>query len=189
MLPPPLIRWIDDPSDPARPGVVDLYCAAFAEAPYFEDHRPEDVERHTWHRYVQHGLVVAEHEGRVLGFACALPLAAHPDAAIPAFVSAQSDFGGQIASTVYMAELAVSPVARGLGLGARLVDARLAWANHRGLDWFVMRTDPNQSRSARIYQRRGARPLAMLQDLGTASDSNSRYRRFWWGLTRGDLPR
>jgi GNAT superfamily N-acetyltransferase len=170
MLPPPLIRWIEDPSDPACGGVLGLYCAAFAEAPYFEQHRPEDVEQHTWQRYAAHGLVVAEHEGKVIGFACALPLASHPDAAIPAFVSAQPDFGGQVSATVYMAELAVSPMARGLGLGARLVDARLRWASSKGLEWFVMRTDPNQSRSARIYQRRGARSLASLQNLGPSND-------------------
>ncbi len=98
-------------------------------------------------------------------------------------MSAQPDFGGQVNTTVYMAELAVSPVARGLGLGARLVDARLEWANRNGLDWFVMRTDPHQSVSARIYQRRGARAMATLQDLGTAMDSHSRTRRFWWGPT------
>lgn len=183
MLPPPRIRWITDPDDPARQGVLDLYCAAFAEPPYFETHDPTAVEVHTWRRYTNHGLVVAEHAEQVVGFACALPLIAHPDPTIPAFVAAQADFAGRPEHTVYMAELAVDPVARGLGLGARLVDARLSWAHHRGLGWFVMRTDPHQSLSARIYMRRGAQPVAALQDLGPAAGSESRYRRFYWGAT------
>ena len=186
MLPPPQIRWIEHHEDPARLGVLDLYCSAFAEAPYCEVHQPSDVEQHTWRRYVQHGLVVAEHQDHVVGFACALPLSAHPDPAIPAFVAAQPDFDGRPAETVYMAELAVSPAARGLGLGARLVDARLVWSRERGLHWFVMRTDPEQSLSARIYKRRGGRALAALQDLGTTAGSSSRYRRFWWGPTLRD---
>jgi|GEM_PF-6376893 len=184
MLPPPRIRWIDDPSDPARTGVLDLYCQAFAEAPYFEAHDPADVEQHTWRRYAGLGLVVAEHHDQVVGFACCLPLTAHPDPTIPQFVSHQPDFSGQVDRTVYMAELAVSPVARGLGLGARLVDARLAYAHSKGLGWFVMRTDPHQSLSARIYRRRGAVALATLQDLGAAAGSQSRYRRFYWGATQ-----
>ena len=184
MLPPPRLRWIDAAADPARDDVIRLYCAAFAEAPYFETHAPEAVERHTWRRYTRHGLVVAEHAGRVVGFACALPLAHHPDPALPRFVAAQPDFPGEAATTVYMAELAVAPVARGLGLGARLVDARLAWAHARGLAHFVMRTDPETSLSARIYRRRGARPLAQLQDLGPDAGSESRYRRFYWGRTQ-----
>ena len=183
MLPPPQIRWIEHSSDPARDDVVRLYCSAFAEAPYFETHQPADVERHTWQRYARHGLVVAEHDDRVVGFACALPLLSHPDPAIPAFVADQPDFTGEVERTVYMAELAVAPGARGLGLGARLVDARLQWSRERQLDWFVMRTDPGQSHSARIYQRRGGRSLAALQDLGASAGSNSRYRRFWWGPT------
>ncbi|HCH63530.1 MAG: hypothetical protein CL927_13505 [Deltaproteobacteria bacterium] len=184
MLPPPQIRWIEHAEDPARNGVIDLYCAVFAEAPYFEKHDLQDVERHTWCRFAQHGLVVAEHHDRVVGFACAIPLTAHPDRTIPTFVAAQPDFSAEPSRTVYMAELGVSPAARGLGLGARLVDARLAWAHERGLRWFVMRTDPDQSLSARIYQRRGGTPLANLQDLGMVAGSNSRYRRFWWGPTQ-----
>jgi GNAT superfamily N-acetyltransferase len=183
MLPPPHIRWIESPDDPAKAGVLRLYCSAFAEAPYFETHHPADVEQHTWRRYAEHGLVVAEHGSLVVGFACCLPLLAHPDTAVPRFVAAQPDFGGNPANTVYMAELAVDPIARGLGLGARLVDARLARSSARGLGWYVMRTDPDQSLSARIYRRRGARTLAKLQDLGETAGSRSRYRRFYWGAT------
>ena len=184
MLPPPRIRWVTDPNDPARSGVVGLYCSVFAEAPYFETHQPAEVEQHTWERYTRHGLVVAEHDDRVTGFACALPLGDHPDPAIPEFVASQPDFFGHPAQTVYMAELAVAPIARGLGLGARLIDARLAWARENGLGWFVMRTDAHQSLSARIYKRRGARALAQLQDLGAETDTHSRHRRFYWGTTR-----
>ena len=177
------IRQVSDPSDPAADGMIALYQAAFAEPPYLEIHHAADVRRHTWATFCRHCLVVAEKGDRVVGFACALLLSAHPDAAIPSFVDRQPDFPGNIDATVYMAELAVAPDARGERLGSRLVDARLDWARQQGLGHFVMRTDPDRSLSARIYINRGARPMGLMQDLGSQAHSASRFRRFFWGPT------
>ncbi len=165
--------------DPIRDALVALYIQVFAEAPYRERHLPAQVLESTWQRYIPHGLFVATHDALLLGFSCAMRLSEHPDASIVRFVGRQPDFGGEASKTVYMAELAVAPGARGTGLGDRLVDARLQWARSRGLSWFVMRTDPHRSSSAALYIRRGGRPLSSLQLLegGTASPT----RRFFWG--------
>ncbi len=175
------VRQVTDPADAAERGVIALYQAAFAEPPYLEIHHARDVRRHTWRHFCGHCLVVAERDDHVVGFACALPLSDHPDPAIAAFVADQPDFGGSVERTLYMAELAVAPEARGERLGSRLVEARLSWARTHHIDHFVMRTDPDRSLSARIYVNRGGQPLAALQDLGSQAHSASRYRRFFWG--------
>lgn len=178
MTAPLQIRRVTRADDPIANTVIGLYCSAFAEPPYHERHRPEDVRRHTWERFCSACLLVAESAGQLLGFACATPLIQHTDASLLQFLRAQPDFSAGVEQCIYMAELAVSSDARGRRVGTRLVDARLDYAREHGLSHFVMRTHPG-SPSARIYLKRGGQALAALQPVPGASASKQ--RQVVWG--------
>ena len=98
-----------------------------ADQPFFSDHRrPEDV-------------VVAELGGAVVGYT---HLARH----LPVPANAH---------VLHVNALAVSPAARGHGVGGRLIDAGIAEARRRGVAKLGLRALSTNGRAIALYERAG----------------------------------
>ncbi len=180
------IRRVTIATDPAATGFVETYQAAFAEAPYFETYEPEWVLKHVWEPHLPHCVLVAEAEWAprgVAGLACCHPLLADTEPEVRDYLMAQHlPFDPERA--VFMSELAVRREFRRRGLGAKLIQARLRWAEDAGFQFLVLRTAATGSNSRRLYERIGAQVASFVQDVSTAAiASSSTQRIFLWGET------
>ena len=142
MLPPPQIRWIEH--SPTRRETASCACTAAPSQKHRTSRRTSQPTSSATPGSATPGTdsslpsMTTGWSASPASFPCFLiqtppsPPSSPPSPTLPVTSNAPSTWP----------ELAVAPGARGLGLGARLVDARLQWARERQLDWFVMRTDP-----------------------------------------------
>ncbi len=180
------IRQVTTTTDSAATGFVETYRVAFADAPYFETYEPEWVLKHVWEPHLPHCILVAEVERApwgVAGLACCHALLADTEPEVRDYLVAQRlPFDPE--HTVFMSELAVRREFRRQGLGAKLIQARLRWAEDTGFRFFALRTAATGSNSRRLYERIGAHTAPFVQDVSAAAvASSSTQRIFLWGET------
>lgn len=153
---------------PLRAGFVATYQEAFGGAPYFEHYTAQEVLDDIWWPHVSQGLVIlALHQGRVVGFGCAMPLDSAPDD-IQEFLQAHlasGEFQAESGRTWYMSEMGVLEPYRRHGIGYALVRERLAIVQQVGGTHYVLRTAAEGSNSAHMYRRIGATVLTTPQDV------------------------
>lgn len=137
-------------------GLREVYKLSFAEPPWeeeFSDHEIDEILFEGFRHPSSQMFVVREGE-RVVAFGIGFPLDYHHTVAV--HLSGCPDFDNT--KTMYMADVAVHPEFRGLGLGQMMIDARL-----RSLpDWcenVVMRTAREGSKSKPLYEKRNFRTL------------------------------
>ncbi|NQT89001.1 GNAT family N-acetyltransferase [bacterium] len=117
-----------------------------------EDARPGSLVR-DWIEDTEADYLVAEEEGRVIGF-LSIRAAAHPR--YPMY--RRHDFA-MIENAVVEESL------RGGGIGTRLFNAAIAWTRKRGLDYIQTTVWSANQGTKEFYCRRGFRPLTEKLEL------------------------
>ena len=170
-------------NDVARSGFIKVYQIAFAGPPYFEVYTDDDVEQGVWIPHVPHCIVVAKHDGHIVGFGCAHPILSGTSPNVQDFLEPHSgELPFDPSQTIYMSELAVLDSHRRSGIGLELINQRFSWARENGFRTYLMRTAAEGSNSANIYLRLGAKRLPFLQDVqNEVTVSLSIHRQYLWG--------
>jgi ribosomal protein S18 acetylase RimI-like enzyme len=154
---------IRSPQDAAawRAAVAAAYVRIFAEAPYFEEHTPEEAGR-VWDRLTRVPghvtLVVSTEAGELAAFASAIPLSARPDVA--------RELTGLVPlrHTWYLAELAVQPEHRSQGLARLLIRERLRHME-RLATHAIMRVSESDNRSKQMYLDLGFEDMGVYMEV------------------------
>jgi ribosomal protein S18 acetylase RimI-like enzyme len=147
------------------------------------------------------GSIILAHDDEsesnsVVGFGCAIPLPKAPQD-VQDFLH-QRQLDGSLpkdfapAKTWYMSELGVLTSYRERGLAYQLVRHRLISINHAGGTHYVMRTAATKSLSRHLYERLGAQPVTVEQDVSsseqvTKNGSKSTKRVYLYGKTSDAL--
>lgn len=173
-------HMISDQEDPARAGFVEVYKAAFAEAPYFEEYDNDWITTNVWNTHLSHILIVAKINDQIAGLGCAHPVLEEMST-VGTFLEEKERDGTKIPfpleTTIYMSELAVSGKFRKHGIGSKLIKLRHEKAKEIGFSHYCMRTAADGSNSRSIYESMGAQSLPFTQpvnDEGIDSQSESR---------------
>ncbi len=132
-------------------GLIKLYQDVFSQPPYNEQFSEEEIVS-IFQEYLKQGkLFIARNKtDGVIGFGATLPLDIVPNVKIIA-----KDNGLRIKNAWYMAELGVMSTYRRLGLGKKLVIARLRAIQAQGGRMALMRTSVNNIVSQRLYTNLG----------------------------------
>lgn len=101
-------------------------------------------------------LMVADHEGMVIGYAVGL-------------VAAPG--GMQLVAVAHLESLFVEPAARGLGVGRQLADAVITWARGRGAKQVRVTAYATNDGAVRLYRRLGFTPFEQTVAMPLDGDS------------------
>jgi GNAT superfamily N-acetyltransferase len=152
---------------PARPEDADALVGLIRELAEFErllhlvQATPEQLCRHLFGPRPAAEAVVAERDGRLVGFAL--------------FFTNFSTFLAQ--PGLYLEDLYVQPACRGEGLGRALLEHLGALANERGcgrFEWSVLDWNDN---AIRFYEKMGATVLPDWRICRVTGEALARYRR------------
>ena len=110
--------------------------------------------REAWDRsHLEAGRLVAEHEGRVVGWAALSP------------VSSRCVYGGVAEVSVYVAE-----DARGRGVGTRLLEALVRASEDAGIWTLEAGVFPENEASLHLFRKAGFRRVGVREGLGRHGD-------------------
>ncbi|MCB9764140.1 MAG: GNAT family N-acetyltransferase [Alphaproteobacteria bacterium] len=151
-------------AEPYFPSFIGVYQTIFSEPPYNELFYPSDAEA-VLRRVLQTpgniSLLATKGPITVVGFGLAVPLSSRRD------VARHMQGLLPIRHTFYLAELGVLSRYRGAGLGAQLVQRRLA-AIPPGFSNVLLRTSATRNASYEMYLKLG------FQDIGVYMEVPSR---------------
>lgn len=168
-------------TEPITQQFIDLYKNVFAGAPYFEEYEDDWVYEFVWQYHLLKGCIFLafDEEDSLVGMGCAVGL----DKVSLATIDSDKDPLYQAKSflienalfdvnrTIYMSEIAVLPEFRRQGTGTRLIIKRWLWGFSQNYLYYAMRTAAKSSNSYKIYERLGAEPLAVIQDISDYAQS------------------
>lgn len=141
------------------PNLATLYCACFAEPPWYEvfDAAMVEAEFLDYLAMPDAAFLLAEDEGGIIGCSLGFALGRKPEVA--RLVVAPWD------SAFYLSELFVARDRRHQGVARRLVTLRFVGARSRGFRRAVVRTSIDQPIIRRLYARLGFIELARQEVL------------------------
>ncbi len=151
----------EEQADQWREGVVAGYTAVFSGFPYFERFFPTEAQQ-IYDRLLStpgNIVLVATVEGKVAGFAAAIPLV-HK-------VSVANQLTGLVPlrHTFYLAELGVLPEYRGLSIGRTLVRERIRLIDRDSFSHVVLRVSVNNTPSGEMYKALGFTDMGVYMDV------------------------
>lgn len=157
------LTYLDTPAEvaAARGEFIGAYQTIFAQAPYFERHSPAEADG----RYRQltstpdNITVVARKDGRLAGFAIAVPLRTQRSVAV------QLTGLLPVAHTYYLAELGVLPAHRGQKLGPALVRERLRLMDTELFSHVVLRVSAAKNASYTMYRDMGFDDMGVYMEV------------------------
>ena len=159
------LRDISLKTDSAFVQFAKLYISTFAEEPY-EERLTSQHARRVWEAHVDHCIVSAEFDGKMIGFGCAhAALAEKWDTLRDFLLEHQGSIPSNLEKTIFFSELAVAKPYRRRGIGKKLVRERLLWAKQRGFESYLIRTASTTSSSGPLYLKLGAQELLITQDV------------------------
>jgi len=147
---------------------IKLYQDIFSKAPYFEIFTREEVER-VYRLSLLNATIslLAIENDQLIGFALGIQLSMHNDKNFKTLV----DKYFELERVLYNAELGVHSQYRGLGIGSRLINKRVAFAKEKGYRAICMRTKKEGSMSVSLYKRLGFELLEGVEELSTTEKS------------------
>jgi len=143
-----IIRTQEEIEEAYNRGLIRLYQQVFSEPPYYEQFTPEEV-RNFWDNYLSCGVVVVDYneEGRVIGFAAAVPLTAEKEVSE---LAKSHNFNPE--TDWYHAEVGVDPNYRRQHLATRLINELLGQVPAQTI---IMRTQERNEASLGLHHRAG----------------------------------
>lgn len=158
-----VITQIETPEEAEqwRGEVVAGYCSVFSGFPYFERFFPHDADAIYNKLLATPGSVVlvAAVEGRLAGFAAAIPLIHKPS------VANQLTGLVPLKHTFYLAELGVLPEHRGIKVGRTLVRERIRLIERDQFSHVVLRISANNTPSGEMYKALGFHDMGVYMDV------------------------
>ena len=140
------LKTIEDCAD-CRGEFIGAYQTVFGDPPYFERYTTAEAEGQ-FRRLTEtpdHITLIARKDGKLAGFAIAVPLASQPAVAreLPGLVS--------VSHAYYLAELGVLKDHRGAGLGRELVRQRIKQMDTERYSHVVLRVSAARNASYDMY--------------------------------------
>jgi len=155
-------------ADRHRSEFIATYQEAFAGKPYFETYTEAEVLHEAWDPCLRHGVIfLALDANVVIGLGCAIPLIQSPEE-IQGFLRPKRGLEGfpvEFSDVWYMADVGVRTSHKHQGIGTQLIACRLRYIRALGCQYYVLRTDAEESNSKQLYLNHGAQLLSGIQDV------------------------
>ncbi|MBT4723201.1 GNAT family N-acetyltransferase [Candidatus Falkowbacteria bacterium] len=181
------LEVVADVNHPAMVQFAEVYKAAFAQYPYFENFEVQWVIDEIWTPHIKdNGIVILaiSNEGRCVGLTCGVKMTSDCAKSAREFLVSQRPtkrfeevIGHRIEEFFYYSELAVLPEWQKRGVGKKLMRAYLDQIHLRSIPVTVARTAAVGSNSIHLFTKNLFEDLEVLQPMyDDVVKTESKYR-------------